>query len=76
LRVPREIRDAIYRAYPLLGDGYVFHFESNKLCASYNQPIDLNLMHTCRLVAIEMAGLPLRVNTIIFRTVYSDTIRT
>ncbi|KAK4199463.1 hypothetical protein QBC40DRAFT_349365 [Triangularia verruculosa] len=76
LCLPREMRDAIYEAYLLLDDGYVFDFECNKLRTSSGQPIDLSLMYTCRLVAAEMAGLPLRTNTVTFRTVYSDTMRT
>ncbi|KAK4457308.1 hypothetical protein QBC42DRAFT_279417 [Cladorrhinum samala] len=76
LRLPREMRDKIYKDYLFLDDGYVFDFESNKLRTSDSQPVDLNLMYTCRLVAAEMSGLPLRINTVTFRTAYSEAIRT
>ncbi|KAK3350255.1 hypothetical protein B0T25DRAFT_262837 [Lasiosphaeria hispida] len=33
-------------------------------------------MYTCRLVAIEMRGLPFQLNTITFRTLYSEELRT
>ncbi|KAK4166286.1 hypothetical protein QBC43DRAFT_350567, partial [Cladorrhinum sp. PSN259] len=74
LRLPREMRDAIYKEYLLLDDDYVLNFESGKLRTSDNQPIHLNSIYTYRLVANEMIGLPLRTNTIAFRTAYSETI--
>ncbi|KAF4900998.1 hypothetical protein CGCVW01_v013374 [Colletotrichum viniferum] len=40
-----------------------------------DQPIDLNLSYTCRLIATEMHGVALRINPITFTTVYSDDLR-
>ncbi|KAH0423458.1 hypothetical protein CcaCcLH18_12155 [Colletotrichum camelliae] len=40
-----------------------------------DQPIDLNLSYTCRLIATEMYGMALRINPITFTTVYSDDLR-
>ncbi|KAF4829909.1 hypothetical protein CGCSCA4_v014418 [Colletotrichum siamense] len=40
-----------------------------------DQPINLNLCYTCRLIATEMYGVALRINPITFTTVYSDDLR-
>src|SRR4051812_43436073 len=39
-----------------------------------HEPVDLSLMYTCRLVASEMKGLPLRLNPITFSTVDIDEV--
>lgn len=73
---PPEIRDTIYRAYLLVDDGYVYSFDRNKLRVSDGRPIELSLAYTCRLVAAEMSGLALRVNTVNFRTASTESMRT
>jgi hypothetical protein len=77
LFLPREIRDLIYCDYLRMGteDGYTYDFEAGKLRTADKQPIDLSLMYTCRLVANEMRGLPLRLHRITFTTLYSDELR-
>jgi hypothetical protein len=77
LFLPREIRDLIYCDYLRMGteDGYTYDFEAGKLRTADKQPIDLSLMYTCRLVANEMRGLPLRFHRITFTTLYSDELR-
>ncbi|KAK4441985.1 hypothetical protein QBC34DRAFT_456898 [Podospora aff. communis PSN243] len=66
LTVPREIRDHIYHEYLFNENGYL-------PCL---KPIDLALTYTCRQIADEMRGLALRLNTVIFTTLYSDELRT
>lgn len=73
---PPEIRDTIYRAYLLVDDGYVYSFDRNKLRVSDGRPIELSLAYTCRLVAAEMSGLALRVNTVTFRTASTESMCT
>jgi hypothetical protein len=77
LFLPREIRDLIYYDYLRMGteDGYTYDFEAGKLRTADKQPVDLSLMYTCRLVANEMRGLPLRLHRITFTTLYSDELR-
>ena len=75
LWLPRELRDKIYVEYLSIDNGYVYVFDQGKLRASDPaQRIELNLMYTCRLVADEMRGLPLRLNAITFRTLCSEDI--
>jgi hypothetical protein len=80
LDLPRELRDDIYAWYLLADsdrdDAYVYNFETNKLRRADKQSIDLGLMYTCKTVAAEMRGMPLRLNTVTFRTIYSDRLRT
>ncbi|KAI8219685.1 hypothetical protein K4K54_009328 [Colletotrichum sp. SAR 10_86] len=40
-----------------------------------DQPINLNLSYTCRLIATEMYGVALRANDITFTTIYCDDLR-
>ena len=75
LRLPRELRDIIYRYYLEEEDGYAFDYPSGKLRTLNNQSIDLALMYTCRSVAAEMSGKALRINQVTFRTVYSESER-
>jgi hypothetical protein len=79
LELPRELRDEIYAYYlatdPDGDDAYVFNFESNKLRRADKQPIDLRLTYKCKTIAKEMLGMPLSLNTITFRTIYSDELR-
>lgn len=67
----------IYSEYLSIGaeDGYIYDIESGKLRTCTNQPVDLNLMYTCRRVANEMRGLALRMHTITFRPLYTDELR-
>jgi len=69
------MRNEIYSQYLTVRDGYTYDFEAGKLRAN-GRPIDLALMYTCRLVASEMRGLALRLNTVVFRTLYGDELRT
>ncbi|KAK4458100.1 hypothetical protein QBC42DRAFT_277561 [Cladorrhinum samala] len=78
LLLPGELRNKIYREYILLGaeNGYTYDFEAGKLrTAPDRQPIDLRLTYTCRQVACEMRGLPLRIQTVTFTTLYSPSLR-
>jgi hypothetical protein len=80
LELPRELRDEIYGYYLFADRGsdgaYVYNFETNKLRRADKQPIDLGLMYTCKTIAAEMYGMPMRLNTVAFRTIYSDRLRT
>lgn len=67
-RLPRELRDSIYRLYVFEPEGYHIHLASGKLRASGNRPINLALMRTCTTVAAEMHHLPLRSNVLHFST--------
>lgn len=69
-RLPRELRDLIYRHYLFQEDGLVYNFEPNKLT------IDLSLTYTCRVAAFEPGGLALRLNKVVFRTFYTHATRT
>ncbi|KAK4164448.1 hypothetical protein QBC43DRAFT_370079 [Cladorrhinum sp. PSN259] len=79
LTLPSELRQQIYREYIYLDaeEGYTYDFEAGKLrtASPDKRPIDLNLMYTCRLVANEMRGLALRIQTIRFSTLYSPELR-
>ncbi|GKT59839.1 C6 transcription factor [Colletotrichum tofieldiae] len=66
LRFPNEIRNYIYKNYLLLDEGYDLNPHTNKLRSGKGRPIQLDLMYTCKRVAVEMRGLPLRLNTINF----------
>jgi hypothetical protein len=77
IQMPRELRDRIYGEYLSTDGGYVYNFDVGKLRASDpKQRIELNLMYTCRQMANEIRGLPLRLNTITFRTLFSEELRT
>jgi hypothetical protein len=66
LRLPREIRDAIYRFYVATDGGYRHGFEKNKLFRVDGGLIELDLVYVCRQVAAEMMGMALRENVITF----------
>ncbi|MCJ1457863.1 hypothetical protein MMC28_008232 [Mycoblastus sanguinarius] len=72
LSLPRELRDTIYHLYVFEADGYHFDYESGKLRASGNRPIDLALMYTSTFVAAEMHHLALRSNVLHFSTLKSE----
>lgn len=67
LRMPRELRDAIYTYY-LSDDGYYHQPESNTLRHADRSAINLALTLTCKQVAAEMIALPLKLNAVEFRT--------
>ncbi|KAF9876774.1 hypothetical protein CkaCkLH20_05620 [Colletotrichum karsti] len=84
-RLPREMRDTIYRSYLIVEGGYICDSEAlikgqlngNPLCRlkqSNGSRIDLALVFTCKAISAEMGcgDLALRVNTITFSTFYSD----
>jgi len=71
LALPRELRDKIYGCYLIVEGGYVFNPITDRLVAANNKPIDLALVYTCKLVALEMHNLGLKLNTINFSTVFS-----
>ena len=70
LRLPRELRELIYECITHDPNGYHYDHKLGKLRAS-SGPVELNLMYTCRTIAREMSGLALRINTVVFSTVYS-----
>ncbi|KAK4224338.1 hypothetical protein QBC38DRAFT_458426 [Podospora fimiseda] len=54
----------------------MYDFEAGKLrTAPDKKPIDLGLVYTCLLVATEMRGLALCLQTVTFTTLYSDELR-
>ncbi|KAK8112505.1 hypothetical protein PG984_013031 [Apiospora sp. TS-2023a] len=82
LRLPRELRDAIYREYVLVDGGYVFNPYTEKLRKATgqgrgdaNRAINLSLTYTCRQVAIEMKGVALGANLVTFKTLYRHNLR-
>ncbi|KAF5013076.1 hypothetical protein FDECE_903 [Fusarium decemcellulare] len=68
--LPYELREQIYHDYFKLEGGYVAN-ANGKLTTSDGRPIDLSLMYTCRLIAVEAKDVPLMINTISFSTVYT-----
>ncbi|GJC99958.1 C6 transcription factor [Colletotrichum higginsianum] len=71
LDLPPELRSVIYHAYVAVDGGYICDtngFIEGKLKQADGKPICIALLFTCRLVAREMHGLALRVNTITFST--------
>ncbi|KAK8876963.1 hypothetical protein PGQ11_001909 [Apiospora arundinis] len=73
LRVPREIRDIIYREYVTLEHGYVYNPATNRLKAGgpICKPNLMALQSCCQQVAAEMKGLALKHNIVRFYTVCS-----
>lgn len=65
----------VYLYYLQKDNGYVFDYESGKLRTSNNEPIDLALMYTCRIIGGEMRGRALEINQVTFRIVYSESVR-
>lgn len=72
LEVPEDIRHLIYKAYTTFPDGLSYDYDSGKLLDDRNAPVDLALIRTCKQVASEMDGLALRLNTIHFKTCFTD----
>ncbi|KAJ0164412.1 hypothetical protein CTA2_1043 [Colletotrichum tanaceti] len=75
LDLPPELRSTIYHLYVAVDGGYICDtngFIEGKLKQADGQPICMALVLTCRLVAREMHGLALRVNTITFSTLSGD----
>ncbi|KAI0543869.1 hypothetical protein F4679DRAFT_592209 [Xylaria curta] len=70
LKLPSELRNAIYEQYALVEGGYIYDFETGKLRAANDpkHPIDLALMYTCTQIANEMKGFALSCNVVTFRT--------
>ncbi|TQN65446.1 hypothetical protein CSHISOI_10060 [Colletotrichum shisoi] len=71
LDLPPELRSVIYHAYVAVEGGYICDtngFIEGKLKQADGKPVCMALLFTCRLVAREMHGLALRVNTITFST--------
>ncbi|KAK0655002.1 hypothetical protein B0T16DRAFT_396019 [Cercophora newfieldiana] len=76
LGLPRELRDQIYEDYLFTNDGYAYDYEAGKLRMADGRPIDLGLTYACRRTACEMQGVALRVNTVVFSTLYNNELRT
>ncbi|KAE9961217.1 hypothetical protein EG328_004697 [Venturia inaequalis] len=70
-KLPRELRDTIYKYYFHHEDGYEYHHDSGKmgtqLSTSASSQHSLALMYTCRAVYQETKYVALSVNTFIFR---------
>ncbi|PSN73516.1 hypothetical protein BS50DRAFT_654031 [Corynespora cassiicola Philippines] len=76
LRLPREIRDMIYKFYVSEEDRYLFNLQSSKFAIrSTLSYIDLSLMYTCAQVANKMKGIALSQNVVVFSTFYSKAYR-
>ena len=78
-RLPREIRDLIYKHYVFRPDSYCYDPQSRKmheihptLRSVWSRPISMSLMLTCRAAAAEMKGLAFRLNVITFHATRSD----
>ena len=63
-RLPRELRDEIYDYYAYDEGGLAYDYPSKTL--KYASGAELNLPLTCKMVANEMKGTHLRLNTITF----------
>ncbi|KAI0183873.1 hypothetical protein EV127DRAFT_376045 [Xylaria flabelliformis] len=76
LKLPPELRNAIYEQYVLAEGGYVYNFELGKLCATNDpeHPVDLALIYTCTQIANEMKGIALSCNVVTFRTFSSPNL--
>ena len=66
LRLPRELRDNIYRYAVLEPTGYIYNHESGRLRTAQNSVIDLSLSYTCNQIHLELQYMPLEVNHILF----------
>ncbi|PSN73517.1 hypothetical protein BS50DRAFT_583044 [Corynespora cassiicola Philippines] len=76
LRLPREIRDLVYKNYVYEKDGYVFDSQTGKFATKSNRNrIDLSLMYTCLQVGNEMKGVALGHNVVVFSTFHSKEYR-
>jgi hypothetical protein len=69
-RLPRELRDRVYHFYVFEPEGLHHHCDDRGgyLRTSTGEPIDVRLMRTCQVVAHELNGLALKINTITFTT--------
>jgi hypothetical protein len=67
-RLLRELRDRIYHFYVFEPEGLHHHFDDRggKLRTRVGDPIDTQLIQTCKAVAHELNGLSLKLNTITF----------
>ncbi|KAF9874204.1 hypothetical protein CkaCkLH20_08187 [Colletotrichum karsti] len=79
LRLPRELRDTIYKFYLTTDGGYVCDtdaFINGQLKGANNERIHLDLVFTCRQVAAETerGGLGLILNAITFSTISNDSL--
>lgn len=72
LDAPEEIRLLIYEAYATQPGGLWYDYDSGKLRRADNAPVDMALMRTCKFVASEMEGVLLRVNTVNFKTCFTE----
>jgi len=70
-RLPRELRDEIYDYYACDEEGLAYDYPSRTL--KYASGAELSLPLTCKMVANEMKGTHLRVNTITFIPCCSET---
>lgn len=68
-RLPRELRDDVYRYYIVDGDGFTYDLKHDRLRTTSGAKIDLALQYTCKRVASEMDGLVLQLNTITFHAI-------
>ncbi|KAF2790643.1 hypothetical protein K505DRAFT_364538 [Melanomma pulvis-pyrius CBS 109.77] len=71
--LPRELRDMIYSYYLWEESGYHHDFKSDTLRTSDGRRIDLALIYTCKVIATEMEGLAMKINTITFTTCRDST---
>ncbi|KAL6720944.1 hypothetical protein ACLMJK_000044 [Lecanora helva] len=69
------LRDMIYHYYVFEADGYHFDYNSCKLRAPENRPINLALMYTCTTVATELQHLALKSIVVHFPTIDSEAER-
>lgn len=67
-RLPRELRDEVYKHYFTTRDGYRIDPTKNTLRTSDGSPINLSLRLTCYAIAKETEGLALQYNTIHAKT--------
>ena len=70
--IPRELCDEIYSYYVYQARGYRLNTNSGKLRGFDDRPIDLALMHTCRIIFKEMKGVALKTNKVTFTTIPSN----
>ncbi|KAK5997062.1 hypothetical protein PT974_02413 [Cladobotryum mycophilum] len=77
--LPPEIRNAIYKEYFYVPNGYTFNFATRKVEAVGDNgerlPICQQLRFTCKQIARETDGMALACNFIGFSTEYSDEMR-
>lgn len=68
-RLPRELRDEIYRHHFTMDDGLNVIHDTNKLRYSQKgSSMPLALVYMCKLIDVETRGLELQMNLITFTT--------